>query len=34
MTAKTDSARVRAPKHFGRHFGMFKDQIDADHGER
>ena len=34
MTAKTDSARIRALELLGRHIGMFKDQIEVEHVER
>lgn len=34
MTAKTDSARIRALELLGRHVGMFKDQIEVEHVER
>lgn len=34
VTAKTDSARIRALELLGRHIGMFKDQIEVEHVER
>jgi hypothetical protein len=34
MTAKTDTARIRALELLGRHIGMFKDRIEVEQVER
>lgn len=34
MTAKTDTARIRALELLGRHIGMFKDRVEVEQVER